>query len=73
MEEQTIIVQAGKQFERFEEEGLSLITLTSNISFDLNIFPQLSGKSYEEVLEYIQENSSEGFDMWDDNIVTTLI
>jgi hypothetical protein len=73
MEEELTIVQTPNQFERMEEDGLSLITLTSNISFYLSEFPQLEGKSYHEVLDYINENSAEGFGMWDDNIAATLI
>ena len=72
-EEELIILQKNSQFERLEEVGLCLITLTSNISFYLSTFPQLSDKTYEEVLSYITENSSGGFGMYDDNIVATPI
>ena len=71
--EELIILQTPNQFERLEEDGLSLISLTSNISFYLSTFPQLEGKSYYEVLDYINENSSEGFGLWDDNIISTPI
>jgi hypothetical protein len=73
MEEELTIVQKPSQFERYELDGLNLITLISNISFDPTIFPQLVGKSYDEVYDYVLENSNQGFNLWDDNIVATPI
>ena len=71
MEEELTIVQAGNQFERVEGDILCLITLTSNISFYLSMFPQLEGKNYYEVLDYIDANPSIEFGRWDDNIIVT--
>ena len=73
MEEELIVLQTPGQFERLEEDGLALISFTSNISFYLSEFPQLEGKSYYEVSDYINENSVNGFGLWDDNIVATII
>jgi len=73
MEEQLIIVQKPNEFDRHESDGLNLITLISNISFDPTIFPELVGKSYDEVYEYVLENSNQGFNLWDDDIVATPI
>ena len=73
MEEELTIVQKPSQFERYELDGLNLITLISNISFDPTIFPQLVGKSYDEVYDYVNENPNQGFNLWDDNIVATPI
>ena len=73
MEEELTIIQKPNQFERYELDGLNLITLISNISFNPTIFPQLVGKSYDEVYDYVLENSNQGFNLWDDNIVATPI
>jgi hypothetical protein len=70
-EEELTIVQIPNQFHRMEGDVLCLITLTSNISFYLSAFPQLAGKNYYEVLDYINENPSEGFGRWDDAVAVT--